>query len=86
MVKKLTAIRLDPKQIAQLERIAKREDRAVSYIIRKAIDDYIRRANAHETHGTVCSMPERSVPAMAGPLARARATARSAAASGAVGG
>lgn len=43
MVKKLTAIRLDPKQIAQLERIAKREDRAVSYIIRKAIDDYIRR-------------------------------------------
>jgi predicted transcriptional regulator len=43
MVKKLTAIRLDPKQIVQLERIAKREDRAVSYIIRKAIDEYIRK-------------------------------------------
>jgi predicted transcriptional regulator len=43
MLTKLTAIRLDPKQLADLERIAKREDRAVSYIIRKAIDEYIRK-------------------------------------------
>lgn len=39
----LTAIRLEPKQLAELETIAKREDRAVSYIIRKAIDEYIRK-------------------------------------------
>jgi len=32
-----------PKQLAELEKIAKREDRAVSYIIRKAIDEYIKR-------------------------------------------
>jgi len=43
MFTKLTAIRLDPKQLADLERIAKREDRAVSYIIRKAIDEYVRK-------------------------------------------
>jgi len=43
MPKKLTTIRLDPKQLSQLERIAKREDRTVSYIIRKAIDDHIRK-------------------------------------------
>jgi predicted transcriptional regulator len=43
MLTKLTAIRLDSKQLAELERIAKREDRAVSYIIRKAIDEYIRK-------------------------------------------
>ena len=43
MVKKLIALRLEPKQIQALERIAKRDDRAVSYVIRKAIDDYIRR-------------------------------------------
>ena len=43
MAKTLTAIRLEPKQLTRLEKIAKREDRAVSYIIRKAIDDYIKR-------------------------------------------
>lgn len=43
MLTKLTAIRLDANQLAELERIAKREDRAVSYIIRKAIDEYIRK-------------------------------------------
>ena len=40
---KLTAIRLDPKQLAELERIAKREDRQISYLIRKAIDEFIRK-------------------------------------------
>jgi hypothetical protein len=43
MVKKLTALRLEPKQLSELERIAKRQDRTVSYIIRKAIDEYIRK-------------------------------------------
>ena len=43
MRKKLTTIRLDPKQLAELERIAKREDRQISYLIRKAIDEYIRK-------------------------------------------
>jgi predicted DNA-binding protein len=42
-LKELIALRLDPKQLAELERIAKREDRAVSYIIRKAIDAYIQK-------------------------------------------
>jgi len=43
LLTKLAAIRLDSKQLAELERIAKREDRAISYIIRKAIDEYIRK-------------------------------------------
>ena len=43
MAKTLTAIRLEPKQLAGLEKIAKRKDRAVSYLIRKAIDEYIKR-------------------------------------------
>jgi predicted transcriptional regulator len=42
MAKTLTAIRLEPKQLTELEKIAKREDRAVSYLIRKAIDEYIK--------------------------------------------
>jgi predicted transcriptional regulator len=43
MPKKLTTIRLDPKQLAALERIAKRDDRQISYLIRRAIDAYIRK-------------------------------------------
>ena len=43
MRRKLIAIRLDPKQVKALQRIAKREDRSVSWLIRKAVDDYIRR-------------------------------------------
>jgi len=43
MAKKMTAVRLEPKQLAELGKIAKREDRAVSYLIRKAIDEYIKR-------------------------------------------
>jgi len=38
--KKLTAIRLKPEQIARLEKIAAREDVPVSWLIRKAIDDW----------------------------------------------
>ena len=43
MAKTLTAIRLEPKQLAELGKIAKREDRVVSYLIRKAIDEYVAR-------------------------------------------
>jgi len=45
MAKTITAIRLEPRQLAELEKIAKREDRAVSYIIRKAIDLYIKKGS-----------------------------------------
>jgi predicted DNA-binding protein len=44
MAKTLTAVRLEPKQLAKLEKIAKRQDRPIAYIIRKAIDEYIRKA------------------------------------------
>lgn len=43
MAKTLTAVRLEPKQLAELEKIAKREDRTVAYLIRRAIDQYIKR-------------------------------------------
>jgi len=43
MAKTLTAVRLEPKQLAELEKIAKRQDRPIAYIIRKAIDEYVRK-------------------------------------------
>jgi predicted transcriptional regulator len=41
--KQLTAIRLKPEQVKQLERIATREDVPVSWLIRKAIDEFLKR-------------------------------------------
>lgn len=41
--KKLTAIRLKPEQIAKLGKIALREDVPVSWLIRKAIDEFLNR-------------------------------------------
>ena len=41
--KKLTAIRLKPEQVEKLEKIALREDVPVSWLIRKAIDDFLKR-------------------------------------------
>ena len=41
--KKLTAIRLKPEQLARLGRIALRDDVAVSWLIRKAIDEFLKR-------------------------------------------
>lgn len=41
--KKLTAIRLKPEQIAKLGKIALREDVPVSWLIRKAIDGFLKR-------------------------------------------
>jgi predicted transcriptional regulator len=43
MRKKLTAIRLKPEQIKQLEKIAVREDVPASWLIRKAIDEFLKR-------------------------------------------
>jgi len=41
--KKLTAVRLKPEQIERLEKIALREDVPVSWLIRKAIDEFLKR-------------------------------------------
>jgi predicted transcriptional regulator len=43
MRKKLTAIRLKPEQIRKLDKIARREDVPVSWLIRKAIDEFLKR-------------------------------------------
>jgi predicted transcriptional regulator len=40
--KKLTAIRLKPEQVKKLERLAVREDVPVSWLIRKAIDEFLK--------------------------------------------
>jgi len=37
------SLRLDADQRARLEKIARRKDRDLSYVIRKAIDEYIER-------------------------------------------
>jgi Ribbon-helix-helix protein, copG family. len=41
--KKLTAIRLKPEQVQKLEKIARREDVPASWLIRKAIDEFLKR-------------------------------------------
>jgi predicted transcriptional regulator len=41
--KKLTAIRLKPEQLRKLAKIAVREDVPVSWLIRKAIDEFLKR-------------------------------------------
>jgi len=41
--KKLTAIRLKPEQFKKLQRIAVREDVPLSWLIRKAIDEFLKR-------------------------------------------
>jgi len=43
MRKKLTAIRLKPEQVQKLDKIARREDVPVSWLIRKAIDEFLKR-------------------------------------------
>jgi predicted transcriptional regulator len=43
MVKKLTAVRLKPEQLKRLGKIAVREDVPVSWLIRKAIDEFLKR-------------------------------------------
>jgi predicted transcriptional regulator len=41
--KKLTAVRLKPEQVDKLNKIALREDVPVSWLIRKAIDEFLKR-------------------------------------------
>jgi len=41
--KKLTAIRLKPEQLQKLAKIAVREDIPVSWLIRRAIDEFLKR-------------------------------------------
>ena len=41
--KKLIAVRLKPEQLKKLERIAVRDDLPISWLIRKAIDEFLRR-------------------------------------------
>ncbi len=43
MVTENYSLRLDPQRRGKLQRIAKKQDRDLSYIIRKAIDEYIER-------------------------------------------
>jgi predicted transcriptional regulator len=43
VTKKLTAVRLKPEQVEKLEKIAVREDLPVSWLIRRAIDEYLKR-------------------------------------------
>jgi predicted transcriptional regulator len=44
--RKTYSLRLDDDQRSQLEQIARHQDRDLSYVIRKAIDEYIER---HQT-------------------------------------
>jgi len=46
-MRKLTAVRLEPQQVKALEKIGKREDRSVSWLIRRAIDEFLK----HERSG-----------------------------------
>ena len=43
MRKKLTALRMDKDHYARLEKIGQREDRPVSWLIRKAIEEFLKR-------------------------------------------
>ena len=43
MRKKLMAVRLKPEQLKKLEKIAVREDLPVSWLIRRAIDEFLKR-------------------------------------------
>jgi len=47
--KKLTAIRLKPEQVKQLEKMSAREDVPVSWLIRKAIDEFLKRQKYNGT-------------------------------------
>jgi len=40
--KKLMAVRLKPEQVQKLEKIARREDVPVSWLIRRAIDEFLK--------------------------------------------
>jgi len=37
------AVRLEPEQIKALEKLSQKEDRPVSWLIRKAVDEFLKR-------------------------------------------
>jgi predicted transcriptional regulator len=43
MRKQLMAVRLKPEQVQKLEKIAVREDVPISWLIRRAIDEFLKR-------------------------------------------
>jgi predicted transcriptional regulator len=43
MVKKLTAVRIREKTLEELSKIAKREDEKLSEVIRRALEDFVKR-------------------------------------------
>jgi len=43
MRKKLTAVRLKPEQLKELEKMAKEQDLSVSWLIRRAVAEYLER-------------------------------------------
>ena len=43
MKRTLMAVRLDPEQIKALEKLSQKEDRPVSWLIRKAVDEFLKR-------------------------------------------
>ena len=51
--KKLTAVRLKPEQLEKLEKISVREDLPVSWLIRKAIDEFLKRQKQTGRHGVI---------------------------------
>jgi predicted transcriptional regulator len=44
MARKHSSVRLDPKDLKELEKIAKAEDRNVAWLIRKAVSEFVERA------------------------------------------
>jgi predicted transcriptional regulator len=51
MVTENYSLRLDSQRRSKLETIAKKQDRDMAYIIRKAIDEYIERHQAETANG-----------------------------------
>jgi predicted transcriptional regulator len=43
------ALRIEEAKLSDLQRIAKKKDRSVSYLIRKAIDEFLKRERANAT-------------------------------------
>jgi predicted transcriptional regulator len=43
------AVRIEEAKLADLQRIAKKKDRSVSYLIRKAIDEFLKRERTNAT-------------------------------------
>ena len=49
------AVRIEETKLADLQRIAKKKDRSVSYLIRQAIDEFIRKERPSATQDSTSS-------------------------------